>query len=374
MSGRSSYRVAMPRRDHLRNPYGDCIKGADCLSNRMSLPSPVGPQWASAGTCVCGPGPEQSERSGGKGGVRVGRDRGLCPTASSHFPPILPVPTTTTARKDQQEGGKDVSAPRIGPRGLAELREELTPRETAVIRGLGVLRLMTGGQIAVLHFPATDNGTPTAALRACSRELTRLTRDRLLVRLGRRIGGIRAGSSSYVYALGPVGQRLLALDGPRPRFREPSTLFVDHTLAVSQLVVELTLAERAGRCEVLRVQGEPDCWRTFSGIAGRVLLRPDLAVTLGLGDYEADYFIELDRATEHLPALLRKCQAYQNYYRSGREQAAHGVFPSVCWIVPDQPRADALTAALNRNRSLTNGLFFVTTTADSVESLVRRPA
>jgi hypothetical protein len=149
---------------------------------------------------------------------------------------------------------------------------------------------------------------------------------------------------------------------------------VDHTLAVSQLVVDLTMAERDGCCEVLRVQGEPDCWRNFTGVAGRVLLRPDLAVTLGLGDYEADYFIELDRATEHLPALLRKCQTYQAYYRSGREQAAQGVFPRVCWIVPGKPRADALTAALNRNRYLTKGLFFVATSADSVELLIRRPA
>ncbi len=267
-----------------------------------------------------------------------------------------------------------MSAPRIGPRGLTQLRQELTPRETAVVQQLGILRLMTGGQIAVVHFPATDHGTPTAAARACSRELTRLTRDRLLVRLGRRIGGVRAGSSSYVYALGPVGQRLLAMDGPRPRFREPSAIFVDHTLAVSQLVVDLTMAERAGLCELLGVQGEPDCWRTFSGVAGRVLLRPDLTITLGVNDYELSYFVELDRATEHLPAVLRKCQTYQSYYRSGREQAAHGVFPRVCWVVPDEARAEALRAALDRNRHLTKGLFLVTTSADSVETLIRRPA
>jgi hypothetical protein len=233
---------------------------------------------------------------------------------------------------------------------------------------------MTGRQIEAMHFPVTNHGTPSAAARACSRELTRLTQDRLLVRLGRRIGGIRAGSSSAIYALGPVGQRVLALDGPRPRFREPSASFVDHTLAVSQLAVDLTMAEQAGRCEVSRVQGEPDCWRTFSGVAGRVLLRPDLVITLGLGDYEADYFIELDRATEHLPAVLRKCQTYQSYYRSGREQAAHGVFPRVCWVVPDELRAEALRALLDRNSHLTKGLFLVTTSADSVEILTRRPA
>ncbi len=372
MSDRSTDRVALPRTNYLRNRYRYGDNGAECLSDLMSLPSLVGPQWVET----------QRRHQGvvqkGLGGQDTiggaSRNRGSCPTAWPHHSPILPIPTSSTARKDRHEGGKGVSSPRVGPRGLAQIRDELTPRETAVVQQLGILRLMTGGQIAAVHFPAADHGTPTAAARACSRELSRLTQDRLLVRLGRRIGGIRAGSSSYVYAPGPVGQRLLALDGPRPRFREPSAIFVDHTLAVSQLVVELTMADRARRCEVLRVQGEPDCWRTFGGVAGRVLLRPDLAVTLGLGDYEADYFIELDRATEHLPAVLRKCQTYQAYYHSGREQAAHGVFPRVCWVVPDEARAEALRTALDRNRHLTKGLFLVTTSSDSVESLIRRPA
>jgi hypothetical protein len=164
------------------------------------------------------------------------------------------------------------------------------------------------------------------------------------------------------------------LDGPRPRFREPSAIFVDHTLAVSQLVVDLTTAQRAGRCEILNVQGEPDCWRSFSGVSGRVRLRADLAVTLGVEDYEVNYFVELDRATEHLPALLRKCQTYQSYYQSGREQAAHGIFPRVCWVVPDVSRGETLAGALKRHPRFTKGLFLVTTNAKAVDTLIRRPA
>jgi hypothetical protein len=93
-----------------------------------------------------------------------------------------------------------------------------------------------------------------------------------------------------------------------------------------------------------------------------------------VGDYELAYFVELDRATEHLPAVLRKCQTYQSYYRSGREQSAHGVFPRVCWVVPDDARSEALRAVLDRNSHLTKGLFLVTTSADSVETLIRGPA
>ncbi len=65
-------------------------------------------------------------------------------------------------------------------------------------------------------------------------------------------------------------------------------------------------------------------------MAGRVLLRPDLAVTLGIGEYEIGYFVEIDRGTEHLPALLRKCHSYEAYYRAGQEQAAHACFPGFC--------------------------------------------
>jgi len=256
------------------------------------------------------------------------------------------------------------------------LQLELTERGVAILRQVGDLRLMTGKQIAAIHFPIDEHPSALAAARARSRDLSRLTRQQLLMRLQRRIGGVRAGSSSHIYALGPVGQRILALNGPRRRFREPSAIFVDHTLAVSQLVVDLTLAARNGQCEILNLQAEPDCWRTFSGAAGRVLLRPDLAVSVGVTEYEMSYFVEVDRGTEHLPALLRKCHTYEAYYRSGREQQTneHGVFPRVCWIVPEALRAERLGRAIESDRQLTKGLFLITTTDQAIDTLIRGPA
>lgn len=264
------------------------------------------------------------------------------------------------------------SYPRLGSRGLASLSETMTPVGEAIVRQVAVLRLMSAGQIAAVHFPAGNGRSAGALTRACNRELARLNRERLLVRLGRRLGGLRAGSSAYLYCLGPVGHRLLAANGPRPRFREPSALFVDHTLAVSQLVVDLTLAERRGQCELLGVQAEPQCWRSFGGVMGRVVLRPDLYVQLGVGDFELRFFCEIDRATEHLPAIVRKCHAYEAYYRSGREQAEHGVFPRVFWVVPDEARAEQLESALERAR-LTTGLFHITTSTEAVDTFTRRP-
>ncbi len=259
--------------------------------------------------------------------------------------------------------------PYVSARGLAQLRERLSERDTAIVRQVAELRLMSARQIQAVHFPASDHHNERAATRARQRVVERLTRDRLLTRLERRIGGVRAGSAGLVLALGPVGQRLLGLDGPRHRAYEPTLRFADHTLAASQLVVEVILAARRGRFDLLSCESEPRCWRQFAGRGGRQLLRPDLFLALGVGEYELRWFIEVDRASESLPVVLRKCRVYTDYYQSGREQAAHGVFPRVCWVVPDELRAEPVRAAIVRDRQLPDRLFMVTTSGKAVAVL-----
>lgn len=256
-------------------------------------------------------------------------------------------------------------------RGVQALRERLSERDVAILRQVAELRLMSARQLQALHFPTAEHGSEAAATRARQRTLQRLLRDRLLMQLERRIGGVRAGSAGLVLALGPVGQRVLALDGPRRRAYEPTGRFVDHTLAAAQLVVDVTLATRAGRLEVLEQQAEPRCWREFAGVGGRSLLRPDAFFVLGSGDFELRWFIEIDRASESLPTVLRKCLLYADYYQSGVEQARHGgVFPRVCWSVPDERRADRLRWAIDRDRALPDRLFVVTTAPKTINSLI----
>jgi hypothetical protein len=257
----------------------------------------------------------------------------------------------------------------VGASGLVALRERLGVREVAIVEQVGQLRLMSAAQIGSLHFASEPPDGAAAASRNRRRTLAWLTAERLLIRVGRRVGGVRAGSTGFVYALGPVGQRLVELDGPRRRFREPSAAFADHTLAVSQLVVDVTLAARSGDLELLAVEAEPACWRTVAGLDGRLTLRPDLFVVLGVGEFERRFFVEVDRGTEHLPALLRKCHTYERYYRSGVEQAQHAVFPRVCWIVSDERRAHRLRETLGRNRQLTEGLFMVCVTSKVLATL-----
>jgi hypothetical protein len=250
----------------------------------------------------------------------------------------------------------------VSARGLTELGERLSERDLAIVAQVAALRLMSARQIQALHFPVGEHQNAGAATRARQRVVARLLRERLLTALERRVGGIRAGSAGLIVALGPVGKRLLSGDG-RQRPYEPSHRFVDHTLAVAQLVTDLSIAAQIGQLDLLSWQAEPDCWRTFLGFGGeRRVLRPDAFVVLGAGDYELRWFVEVDRSSESLPVIRRKCRLYADYYQAGDEQAAAGgVFPRVCWVAPDSARAERLRASIAADRALPERLFVVTT-------------
>jgi hypothetical protein len=258
---------------------------------------------------------------------------------------------------------------RLGSRGLTQLRDRLSERDLAVIGQVASLKLMSGRQIERIHFGVDQHATVSTAARTARRVLERLVDDRLLARLDRRVGGVRAGSASFVYGLGPIGQRVLGLGGPRRRIREPTATFVAHTLAIAELVVGLTLADRRRDLELLQVQTEPECWRRL-GARGLVILRPDLFVITANGDFEYRYFIEVDLGTESLPRLLAKCRIYEDYYRAGAEQHLHDVFPSVLWIMHNEARTLKLRGAIDRSSSLSAEVFMVTTDSKAFNVLV----
>ncbi len=257
--------------------------------------------------------------------------------------------------------------------GVVQLRQRLSERDMAIIRQVAELRLMSARQVQAIHFPAGEHLGEAAATRARQRVIARLVRERLLIRLQRQIGGVRAGSMGLVLALGPVGQRVLTLEGPRRRAYEPTYRFVDHTLAVSQLVVDVALAARAGLLDVLTLMAEPECWRDFGSLGGRRMLRPDAFFNLGVNEYELRWFIEVDRASESLPTIIRKCRLYAEYYQSGIEQARNdGVFPRVLWTTPDEVRAERVRRAIAYDKRLPSGLFTVTTHAEAIDRLCEK--
>lgn len=264
-----------------------------------------------------------------------------------------------------------MSRDRAGRRQLGTLSEQLGERERAVLTAVGSHRYLTTFQVQRLCF--VGHATSPTAARVCRRVLTRLHSQRILRRLERRIGGVRAGSASFVWGVGAVGDRLLRRDsglGIRKRFSEPSETFLDHTLAVAETHISLVEASRRGDVELLSAETEPTCWRNFTGPGGaREVLRPDLAITAASAAFEQSFFVEVDRGTESLPTLLRKCAQYEAYRRSGREQQSSGSFPLVLWLLPNEAREQRLTGAIQRASQLTPALFRTAMTINVVAAV-----
>jgi hypothetical protein len=262
---------------------------------------------------------------------------------------------------------------RVSRSDLVVIRERLSERDRRILEVVGELRLLGARQVQALLFPDAEHATPATAARCCRRVLKRLSSDRLLVRLERRVGGIRSGSASYVYALGQLGQRVLDREGPRRRLGEPSERFVDHTLAIAEFFVQISIEARAETWELLEWQGEPGSWREVTTLGGPIVLRPDLYFVLGVGEFELRWFVEIDRNTEHLPAITRKCRLYHSYYKNGEEQRRHRVFPRVLWVVPDERRAQRLKAVIADDRRLTADLFRVTVVGNALRAVGELP-
>ena len=242
-----------------------------------------------------------------------------------------------------------------------DLSRPLSDRDLQIVQTVAAYRVLSGEQLRRWHFPVLEHGSAAGALRRSQRSLHRLVVDGVLATLDRRVGGVRAGSAGYCYVLGYRGQKLVH---PTRRARSAYTFgerFVAHALATAGITVGLIEAEREGSVEVVEVQPEPDAWRRYVAGSGAVeVLKPDLFTALGVGDRELRWFVEVDRATESLARIERKCRQYLTYLRTGREQERHGVFPRVLWTVPHDKRHQQLLGVMARLPPPADRLFAVT--------------
>lgn len=250
------------------------------------------------------------------------------------------------------------------------LASRLSERDWRILGTVRAFRFLTTRQLARQHFNLTDQNGPIP--RTANSALARLRELDLLVNLDRRIGGVRAGSGGHIWQITDRANRLLAEHfgegrGPRIRPSEPSTTFLDHTLAVAEVVIAL---QHSG-VEVEGLQLEPECWRTYSGSAGEPrTLRPDLGSISHTGGFTDFYFWEVDRATEAPNRVVRKCLQYQQYRATDTEQRAHGVFPAVVWVVPNKRRYVQLRRRLAEEREIDQRLFAVIQ-SDQIGDLLR---
>jgi hypothetical protein len=259
---------------------------------------------------------------------------------------------------------------RVTAKRVALVRDQLSSSDWKLIGHLATTKLASGRQLRSLINAHTS--TETRRLRA---DLQRLTELRVTARLNRRVGGVRSGSDSFVYALDVLGQRITD-PTPKREWRRPWTPTVrilDHGLAATDLYVSIVDADRSGELELLRFATEPACWRTFTGSGGgRLVLKPDAHIIVATDESERHAWIEVDRATESLGWITEKAKVYGRYFDSGREQERHGVFPRTLWIAPDAHRAEQLAGALGHLRAEEWQLHHVATTSTALQALIGR--
>jgi hypothetical protein len=221
---------------------------------------------------------------------------------------------------------------------------DLSERDRRVLEDLRCVRLLSGGQIERLHFAGLVAGARGSARR---RSLGRLASLGLVTTLPRRVGGERAGSAGLVYVLDAQGVRWLdqlAAFDTRRRVRRPWAVgwpFVQHTLDVAELYVRLRERERLGQIKLRDFAAEPASW--FS--SGRGVIKPDAWAIWDEGPWEHHRWLEVDRATESRPTLMRKLRSYVDFAVSG-EPGPKGVVPQVLLTVPDRARAAAVRAVI----------------------------
>jgi hypothetical protein len=309
----------------------------------------------------------RGQRRDGYSGRSSGRDESGHPTTS-----VLP-------SFFSQRGGDSAGLPAtVVPSGswrstvrsfrLDELASQLGERDWEIMTTVRSFKYLTTRQICRQHFrlAAIDGPIPRHANHA----LARLRELGLLTNLDRRIGGVRAGSGGHVWQITDLARRLLGEHSNEPASRrirvfEPSTTFLEHTLAVAEVVISLQGVTNHTDITLAHLQVEPECWRSYLGPSGETRwLKPDLAVVTESGKYEDHWFIEVDRATEPPNRIIKKCHQYQEYRRSDREQAKIEVFPAVVWVVPNERRRDQLRKRLANEVNNDDRLFTVVTTPD----------
>ena len=263
---------------------------------------------------------------------------------------------------------------RLARQHLLKLEEHLTAREHSVLITILKYRFLTSDQVGRLFFQSCT--TKTSRSRNQNLLLQKLNEYGLIRPLERRIGGVGGGSGMQIWHLTEAGYKLLTLNEPdtmkRKRFLEPSPQFLEHTLAIAECMVQLTLICRYSHdLELMAVDTEPTSWRRFNDNGTPTYLKPDMFAITNYDNYEDRWFIEIDLSSESPRTVVDKCDQYLRYYYSGIEQKETGMFPFVVWIVKDETRKERLKEYI-RDGIKGQPKMFLVITPDELEKLLRQ--
>ena len=261
---------------------------------------------------------------------------------------------------------------RVTGAAVERAAERLSNRDRQIVLELARLRVATGRQLERLAFADLDGRHRDRSRR---RELARLVDLGVLTVLDRRIGGVRAGSAGLTFVLDVLGLRLANLldrqtldTGVRPRRPgTPTDRFLSHTVAVSELYVQLIEATRRDNARLVRFAAEPACW--WQDSEGQ-WVKPDATFTLQAGDVEDSWAAEIDQATESLPTLRAKLIGYMELAERG-DAGPDGVLPRVIVTVPDERRREAVATAIEQLPEPASELLHVVLFKQAVGFLLR---
>jgi hypothetical protein len=261
---------------------------------------------------------------------------------------------------------------RLRPSQVEWVANRLTIRDWQIIEAVNEVRLLTGQQVERLFFADLQRGRSRVASR--SRALHRLVAWGVLVPLPRRIGGAGRGSTTLAFALDSVGQRLVyerLLAAYRPaRVRRPGPpgeRTVRHILAVSECRVALTELARACDFTLEHFQAEPACWWP-NGLGGYI--KPDAYAVLASGDIQDHWWIELDLATESLPAVKRQLLNYLDFAHRG-QLGPDQITPRVLIATTTPGRGKAISDLIGRLPPPAESLFHLVQTNEVAHFLYR---
>jgi hypothetical protein len=250
------------------------------------------------------------------------------------------------------------------------LAETLSEREWQIMRTINRLRLATGHQLERLHFSELS-GKSRSVVRW--RVLKRLVDAQVLTPLTRRIGGSLRGSAKLAYALDIAGERLLRLrrnlSDADERIRRPGPVgerFVAHTLATSELYVQLAEHAEVDGYTVDEFLAEPGSWWP-NGAGG--WMKPDAYLSISANGFTDHWWVEVDLATEAVPTLRGKFLAYVDFVQQGQLGPAD-VVPRVLVTVPTEARMRVMAQVVARMPAPADEMFTVVLHEEAVDVLV----
>lgn len=197
------------------------------------------------------------------------------------------------------------------------------PRDIEILKAVYEYRVISHAQLTQLVF---GNNHPSVA----TKRLYTLYHNGYLERLFLPVrGGVAV--SPTLYLLGEKGARELAVHSEYLNFSwskdqlKVGTLFLSHTLAISEFRLRVTLACRAAGIPLLEWRSERDLKKSYDkvtfttavGVSRTIPILPDGYFVLQTPEGNRNFILELDRGTMEGKRFKAKVEGYTAYFESG---------------------------------------------------------